>query len=340
MYLRADAAGALHPALVEGGTPVHHRAVGAHVALQGIGLILVEAQHAVHGQRVYYLVQVEQAVGVPALLYLAHQFIGLLTVLQADELTAQTTVAVLAADAAAVLLHQQGGLGGDVAEQFAAFARLQVHDGAQVQFARADVAVEHAVGMQTLQHLAKLAQIGGQTPWGHGGVFNHTHGLGVALHAAQNAQTGLAQRPHTAHVGAVDAGAQIHQSALLEVPLQGVGLAVELLTAVGTQFADEQGGGVALHEEAVLLLLGIALAQLQHIAVHQFYGGGVVLQRHKVGLETLLQGIAVGAHYHQLLGRQRVQAHLHLGDEGQGALAAGDEAAQVDAALGHRGIGG
>ena len=336
MHLAAGARGALRGAVVEGALPVEVGAVVAPLACDGIGLPDVVAQHRVHGQGVDNLVEVEQPVGVPALLDLTHELVGGLAILQADELAAQAAVAMLAADAAAVPLDQQGGVVGYLAEQRAVVGRLEVEDGAQVQLAGADVAIVDAAGVEALQQLPEVAHVGGQALRSHGGVLDDAGGLGVALHAAEHAQTGLAQGPHARHVGAIDPRAQLDEPRCHEVGLEGIGHLVEGLAAVGAQLGDEQRSGVAGDEEAVALLLDVALAELEDLAIHELDGGGVVAQSQQVGLEAGLDGVAVGAHDHHLAGRQGVEADLDLGDNGQGALTAGEQLAQVDGALGQR----
>ena len=85
-----------------------------------------------------------------------------------------------------------------------------------------------------------------------------------------------------------------------------------------------------MHEEAVFLLLYILFAEFQNVAVHQLYGRRMVFQCDQVTQKTLLQGIAMGADHHLLLGRQGVEVDFDFGDEGQGAFAACQNLAKVD----------
>ena len=94
-----------------------------------------------------------------------------------------------------------------------------------------------------------------------------------------------------------------------------VGDSIDFFTGIAAQFDDEDGGRVALDEEAVFLLFYILLAEFQNVTVHQLYGRRMVFQGDKVAEKALLQGIAMGADHHLLLGRQGVEVDFDFGDE-------------------------
>ena len=106
-----------------------------------------------------------------------------------------------------------------------------------------------------------------------------------------------------------------------------------MLTRFGSQLGDEQCLGVALDKESVALLLDIAPAQTQYLAIHQLDGSGTVTQSRQIGFKAGLKRPAVSAQHHDLAGRQGVERHSDLGDKRQGALTAGEQLAQVDGAL-------
>ena len=80
-------------------------------------LVDIVAERLVHWGGVDNLVHVEHSVGIPALFHLSHEFVDFLSVDKGYELAAQPSVAVLAAEAPAVLAHQHGDLLGYLAEQ-------------------------------------------------------------------------------------------------------------------------------------------------------------------------------------------------------------------------------
>ena len=112
-----------------------------------------------------------------------------------------------------------------------------------------------------------------------------------------------------------------------------VGEGIDFSPCFATQFDDEDGGGVTLHEEAVLLLFNIFLAEFQDVTIHQLNGGRMEFQSDKVAQKTLLQRIAMGANHHFLLGRQRVKVNFDFGNESQSALTSSQHFAEIDGAF-------
>ena len=210
MRLRPGSRSPRRIAFVESSLPVIIGMVGPYRVLYHILLSLVEAQHAVHGQRVYNLMSVQQIFRIPAMLHLPHQLVSLLPIEQRDELAAQPSVAMFAADAAPVFLHQEGSLVGNLAEQFPSFLGFQVDNRPQVEFARADMSVKDTLRIQPPKHVAEILHIGRQQPRSHRRIFNHAHRPGIPLHATQNAQPGLAQVPHLGDIGSIDARTFVH----------------------------------------------------------------------------------------------------------------------------------
>ena len=127
---------------------------------------------------------------------------------------------MLTADGAAVFLHQERRLAGNVTEELPSLRRLQVDDGAQMQFARTDMAVVDDVGTEACSHFAEVFQIFWQSLRGHRRIFNNTMRLGVALHAVENAQPCFAQSPDTLHIIAVCPCAAIDEAALYQMFFQ------------------------------------------------------------------------------------------------------------------------
>ena len=101
-----------------------------------------------------------------------------------------------------------------------------------------------------------------------------------------------------------------------------VGNGIDFSPCLTTQFDDEDGRRVTLHEESVFLLLDILFAEFQNVAVHQLNGGRMEFQCNQITQEAFLQGVTMGADHHFLFGWQRVEVDFDFGDESQSALAA------------------
>ena len=88
----------LHLAFVEGGLPIIIGVVFAKYFRDGILLVDIETQHAVHRQRVDYFMHVEDLIGVPTVLEVLHQSIDFISIEQLDKLAAKPSVAMLTAE--------------------------------------------------------------------------------------------------------------------------------------------------------------------------------------------------------------------------------------------------
>ena len=121
--------GTFHLAFVKSSFPIVIGLTFANYFFNSILLVNLKAQHAVHRQGVDNLVQIEHLHRVPTLFEVLHQGIDFIAIKQLDELTAQTTVAMLAAERAFVFLDQQGGLIGHFTEFPLAFRFLDVDNG-------------------------------------------------------------------------------------------------------------------------------------------------------------------------------------------------------------------
>ena len=124
---------------------------------------------------------------VPAAFEVLHHGVDLVAIHQLDELAAQPSVAVLAAERALVFLDQQGGFVGHRAELAQTFRFLDIYDRPQMQFARADMGMVDATQAQSFKHFGEVGHIGGQLLGRDGSVFDDTDGLGIAFHAGQKA---------------------------------------------------------------------------------------------------------------------------------------------------------
>ena len=145
----------------------------------------LKAQHAVHRQGVDNLVQVKDLQRIPTLFEVLHQCIDFITIKQLYELTAQTTVAMFAAERAFVFLDQQSGLIGHFSEFPLAFCFLDVDNGAQMQLTRADMCMINAAQAKVFKHLGEVGHISRQLFRSHSRVFYHSDGFGVAFHAGE-----------------------------------------------------------------------------------------------------------------------------------------------------------
>ena len=77
----------------------------------------IRAQRFVHPRGIDDLMRIEDITAVPAVFDLSHEFVGLLAVLQGDELATQSSVAVFTADGASMLAYQEGRLPCDTPEE-------------------------------------------------------------------------------------------------------------------------------------------------------------------------------------------------------------------------------
>ena len=103
-----------------------------------------------------------------------------------------------------------------------------------------------------------------------------------------------------------------------------------LLHALPFKLGDYKGRRVSIYEETVALLLQVALAQIQDLAVHEFHCNRRMPESYKICFKTVFQTVAMGAYNHVILRRKRVQRNLDLSYESQGALAAAQKLAQID----------
>ena len=159
-------------------------------------------QRRVHRRRGHDLARIEDALRVEDLLHPLEEPIALGPDHRADELAAQPAVAVLAAEAAPVFLHQRGHVGGDVAKHPQAGLRPQVEQRPEVQFPRAGMGVVDAVDAVLLgQQPVELGDVGGQVLDGHRRVLDDLARLGVAGDVVDEPLPGPAQLPHLVAIG-------------------------------------------------------------------------------------------------------------------------------------------
>ena len=217
--------------------------------------------------------EVEDAVGIPALFDLAHELVDGVAVDEGYEFAAETAVAVFAAEAAVVFADKECGFVGDLAEELAVAGLFDVEDGAEVEFAGADMAVVDTFESKALHHLLEVVEILWQAFGGDGGVFDDADGFVVSFDTGEDAETGFAERPDTADVGAEDTAAVVGEALVEEFPLEGVGIAFHV---VAVEFGYKECGGFALDEETVAVLGAVVAAEFEDFAVHEFDGHGVV----------------------------------------------------------------
>ena len=100
-----------------------------HTAEQFIaGDRLIGSQKRIHSRRIDDLMRIEDIICIPAVFHFTHQLIRLLPVLQRNELSSQSSVAMLSADCTAVFANQQRRLMRNLPEQTPSFFRLQVQN--------------------------------------------------------------------------------------------------------------------------------------------------------------------------------------------------------------------
>ena len=233
--------------------------IGGDEAVEDVGLVDIEAQGLVHRRGVDDLALVEDAVGVPQLFEFAHQLVAFLAVDEGDEFAAEAAVAMFAAEAAPVFADEGGGGFGHEAEFFATFRGLDVDDGSEMEFAGADVAIKDTVEIELVEQQAEIGEVVGQASGGYGGVLYHANGFSVALHAAEDTESGLSEVPDTGHVGAESPGAAVGLAELRQIGFEGIG---ELLHVGAAELGDDEGVGIALDEESVGVGSGIGGREL------------------------------------------------------------------------------
>ena len=181
---------------------------------------------------------------------------------------------------------------------------FDVEDGAEMEFAGADMAVVDTFESKALHHLLEVVEVLWQAFGGNGGVFDDADGFVVAFDTGEDAETGFAECPDTADVGAENTAAVVGEALVEEFPLEGVGIAFHI---VAVEFGYKECGGFALDEETVAVLGAVVAAEFEDFAIHEFDGHGVVAQGDEVGVVALGEGVAVGAEYHLLLGGEGVE---------------------------------
>ena len=280
--LTAHAAGAIDLAFVEGRPPVKY----CLCTLYGVWLSGLETEPFIHAGSIDDLVHIERVIRIPAALDLLHETVAFLAVHQGDELATEAAVAVLAAETAAVLTHQRGSLLGHGTEKSPPVLGLQIDDRPKMQFARADMAVENALQAEAVQHGAEVAHIRREAFGRNRRVLYDSDRLGIAFHAAEHAETGLAQGPDARHVGPVHPRAGVREAACEKLRFERVGARVHFRSA---ELRNQQRRRIALDEKAVALRLKIVLPKLQYTPVHQLDSVRRMPQRNQIRLEAGLE---------------------------------------------------
>ena len=199
-----------------------------------------------------------------------------------------------------------------------------------MQFARAGVRVVDAGDVVFVAHeRVELGDVGGQVGHGHGGVLYDVARLGVAHDVGHDALAGAAQLPDPGAIVAPEHREGVTEASGAQVGLEGAHLPLEGSTILMADFDDEDGAGVALHEETVLRLFEVGLGALEDVAVDQFDGVRAMPQSDKGGVERLLYRSEVGAEKRSRRG-QRVAVQLELNADEKRALGAGDKPAEVE----------
>src|SRR5439155_14063873 len=112
-----------------------------------------------------------------------------------EEGAARAPVPVLAGDGALELEHEVEDLRGHAADLLEAARRLEIDEGPDVQAAHGTVAVVRALGAVLGHDVAETRDEDGQILRIDRGVLDEGDGLGLALGAQQEAETGLAELP-------------------------------------------------------------------------------------------------------------------------------------------------
>ena len=224
---------------------------------------------------------------------------------------------MFAAEAAFVGADQPGCTLRDLTELTLTLVGLEVEDRAQMQFARTDVAVIDAIQAHLVQDGLEFRQISGQALRCDGRVFDDADRPRVAFHAAQHAQTGLAQFPDLAHLGPIDPGAGVSETRFFQIRLQFVGARIKF---VSVQLGHQQSCRRPFDKEHQAAHARVGPRQVQDLAVDQFDRRRAVPQGHQIGLIALFQRVAVRADDHLSRRRQRVQRQFDFCHEHQSSL--------------------
>lgn len=302
----------------------------------GRGVAGAVAMGGIHRRGVDDLAGVEQAGGVEEMFDRAHELVALVADHEADELAAQAAVAVFAGEGAAVFFDEGGDVGRDGAKHGVANLGLEVEQGAGVELAAAGVGVVNAADAVFVAHEGvEFADVGRQVGDGDGGVLDDLGGADVADDVGHDALAGAAEIPDAGDVVVVENWIRVAEAGGAEIGDEGGEHGVAFGAFGAADLDDEDGAGVALDEEAIAGLLEVGLGAVEDMFVDEFAGRRAVAEGDEVGVEGFVNAGEVGAEQGGG-GGEGLAVEFKLDAEEEGALGAGDEAAEVEGAGGGR----
>ena len=289
---------------------------------------------------VHQIARVHAAFGIEHRLHLPERLAQRGTQHAIKQRRAHATVAMLATERAAVLLHQIGHLGGDRHHLGAARGVVDLHQRADMQAADAGMRVVGGLGAMRRHDGAELVHERGQFHGIHGRVLHEGDRLARARHAVQQRLACLAQLPRIGqrpgifvalHGRVGQRGAQAIEARTHRIHR----LRLELHVHDGAQLAR---GGLRQHFHVVAVFL-VRQRRVDHHVIDQLHGArsarqhlakrrqrcgnAVEAQDGKTGARGLAHDLQHCAHHHRqrafAAAHQRGQVHLVEG-AGRAAL--------------------
>ena len=187
--------------------------------------------------------------------------------------------------------HQVADGFGDGHHAVDALLVLEADERADVEAADAGMAVVSGLGVVVPHHFLKTAHIIAQPVRINGGVLNVRQGLGIAVDAHQQAETGPPYGPHVGllpGVGHVDRG--VGETGTAHAGLEVLQLGAQLLLRFAVEFHQQQGVRLAFQKAHVPSKTQRLPATVKHHAVHKFDSRGVVFEDGNGGFAGAYQG--------------------------------------------------
>ena len=318
-----------------------------HRVMMRFGLAGENPQRRVHRRRIDDLARIEDPLRVEQPLHPLEQLEAFVADHRADEFTAEAAIAVLAAQATAVLLHERRHVGGHIAKHGETGGRAEIEERPEMQFARAGVGVVDAFDAVFFgEQPVELGDVGRQVLDRHGRVLHDLPRLGVARHVIHEPLAGPPQLPDLVAVGAAEHGVGVAEACAAELILDLLKLRRHSRAIGVLHLHDQDRPGIADHERPVAGLFGVVLRAVEDLLIDQFTGRehaciisreigirpAAVPHRDERGPQRLVHGRAV--HHHQRARRrQRDEVQLIFNAEEQRALGAGQQPTEIEGPL-------
>ncbi len=285
-----------------------------------------------HGRGRNFFAGVEQAIRVEDLLEFTED-VGKRAELASQERRAAETVTMLAADGAVERPDFVVKLGGKRFHGANVVNIGQVDERADVKLALRGMAKNRGRELQTLERVLHVPQEDGQSFHGDRDILDEWRWPAGALHLVQRGNKALGESPVELKVslvfGNVRGGGKA--SSVNGRLHHFIDTCVEFVLRVGLVFDQEYGLGFAWDQQFVTHI-GFA-REIQVPAVHQVARRGIERRNLQRGVSGFLEAIEQEKRTATVLW-QRIDGEGGFGDKGERALASGEQASQVETAVG------